>query len=339
MKSPAIKKFFLKILFYFNCFPDVFGLRISPSAPCNASQKQWTTSLSTHRLGEFVLWTPVSSLSSLPPEGMALGESLLLSQEVSQTKMGFPLTGPLRPQPNLPCCLKAPGSPRAHWHMGTLCPYSQCHSKDFLPLLSGDSLQTIAYFQNPFGNGISLSFAGEIWVLETINVPWSQVWWIPWTLKLRKNVPAAEMESTIHLIFQSASCSSGSQASGTRRVIPNEIACIPESPHTICWAVRGSLEWQTITSTCLFCSFIWPLVWTETRNPVSPASWVLRGHSCFCWLFWIRETSPSWTRAPPRPNTSPSSPLPLSPAHPLPASLWLRSQGKDCFVNTIPLIQ
>lgn len=254
--------------------------------------------------------------------------------------MGFPLTGPLRPQPNLPCCLKAPGSPRTPWHMGTLCPYSQCHSKDFLPLLSGDSLQTIAYFQNLFGNSISLSFAGEIWVLETINVPWSQVWWIPWTLKLRKNVPAPEMESTIHLIFQSASCSSGSQASGTRRVIPNEISCAFRNLHTP-YAERSvaPLNGKQLYPLVCFVPLFGPL--SEQRHGIRCLLHreFSGGHSCFCWLFWIRETSPSWTRAPPRPNTFLSSPLPLSPAHPLPASLGFRSQGKDCFVNTIPLIQ
>lgn len=71
------------------------------------AQKQWTNSLSTHRLGELDLLTSTSSLSSLPQESMMLGDSLPLTQEVSQTKMGLPLSGSLRPYPNLPCCLRS----------------------------------------------------------------------------------------------------------------------------------------------------------------------------------------------------------------------------------------
>lgn len=100
-----------------------------------------------------------------------------------------------------------------------------------------------------------------------------------------KYCPASKMQSTIHLVILIWLPGLRHENSHCKWDLP----CIPESPNTICWAECGSLEWQTITSTCLFCSIIWPLVWTRMHNPVF--SW---GHSCFCCqqLFRIQKTTP-----------------------------------------------
>lgn len=205
--------------------------------------------------------------------------------------------------------------------MGTRGPYSQCYSKDFLPLPFGDTLQSTAYFQNLFSRGTSLSFAGEIWVWETTNVYWSQVWWIPWALKLRKPVSASEMEGAVHLIFQSASCSSGSQASGTRIVIPNEIACAFRNLHTP-YAERSvaPLNGKQLCPLVCFVPLFGPLseqrCWIQ-RFLHCESSW---GHSRFRrqLLFWIQKTIPrlriripNWTEAILTPPVLPLSPYPL----------------------------
>lgn len=224
--------------------------------------------------------------------------------------------------------------------MRTPCPYFQRYSKDFLPLLSGDSLQSLTYFQNLFSNGTSSSFAGEIWVLETVHVHWSQVWWIPWALKLRKNVSASEMESTIHLIIQSASCSSGSQASGTRIVVPNEIARAFRNLHTP-YAERSvaPLNGKQLCPLVCFVPLFGPL--SEQRRRIQcflhrEFSW---GHSCFCCqlLFWIQKTIPklrtcipNWTEAI---LTPPHLPLSSYPLH----SISLPLSGFDPGVRIVLL--
>lgn len=114
----------------------------------------------------------------------------------------------------------------------------------------------------------------------------------------------------------------------------------PCSPPTICQVVCGLLEWQTIMFTCLFSSCIRPFAWTETQNAVFLALWVLMGPSCGCCqpLYWTQKTVPklhlripNWTEAILTPPFLP--PLPSAPAHHLSASLWLRSQGKDCLLT------
>lgn len=163
----------------------------------------------------------------------------------------------------------------------------------FQHLLFGDSLLSIVYFQNTFSNGKSWSFVGESWVLETINVYCSQVWGITWVMKLRNTVLHQKMERIIHLIFQSDPFSSGSQVSGTKIVVPNEISRAFQNLHTpyaeqSVSVLNGKQLCPLVCFVPLFC----PL--SEERCIIQcfslcEFSW---GHSCFCCqlLFWIQTT-------------------------------------------------
>lgn len=121
----------------------------------------------------------MSCFSSLLPESIVFHELLHPSQKVPQAMMQFPLTAPQPTAQSSPLWkFHKQGNQSTRHHMpqgylGTPHPFPM-EPKNFHTFLV-DPLQPVAYFQTVFSNGLSLSFVGEIWVLETINVYWTHV--------------------------------------------------------------------------------------------------------------------------------------------------------------------
>lgn len=162
---------------------------------------------------------------------MVLCEFLHLSQKVPQTMTRSPLTGLHAPQLNLPHSPEVPQTgqqthptsraPIGPWGPGAFPP--SVPQKSSAPPLGGFSLVCNAFSKSL---GRDLNFGNNQRVLEPSLVN-------NLGKEAEKYCSASKMERTIPLIFQAGLCSSGSQVSGTRRVIPNEIP-MPESPRTIC---------------------------------------------------------------------------------------------------------
>ena len=163
-----------------------------------------------------------------------------------------------------------------------------------------------------------------------------------WAVKLRNKIPSQKLRIQFTSYFRRlrSLLAPGSleqeQSFPVRSPVHSRISPC-HMPRGLC----GSLEWQTIVSTCLFCSFTWPLVWVEMHNPGFLALGVLTHVSVASYCSEFRRLSPklhihifNWAEAILTPPSLPLSPTPYTQS----LCLWLWSQGEELFRLLTPFL-